>query len=301
MNRTTRPPVELAPLPRAERERARRALALRRWLAGQVLVYAILIVVALIFFVPLLWMGLSSFKSLDETLTPDIRWLPSQWHVENYTAMLSDNQFGTFFFNSTIVAISVTAINLFVSSLAGYGLAKFQFPGRTLTFLFILSIMMVPFQVIVIPLYIIVRHLGWINTYWGLIIPGGVTGFGVFFMRQSIITVPSEFFEAARLDGAGELYIYRRILLPLISPALAALGVLTFLGSWNNLLWPLLVVQKDSLKTLPIGLAQMATSQYGVQYNLLMTGAAISALPVILVFLGARSYFVRGITMGGMK
>jgi multiple sugar transport system permease protein len=276
-------------------------LALRRWLAGQVLVYAILIVVALIFFVPLLWMGLSSFKSLDETLTPDIRWLPSQWHFENYTAMLSDNQFGTFFFNSTIVAISVTAINLFVSSLAGYGLAKFQFPGRTLTFLFILSIMMVPFQVIVIPLYIIVRHLGWINTYWGLIIPGGVTGFGVFFMRQSIITVPSEFFEAARLDGAGELYIYRRILLPLISPALAALGVLTFLGSWNNLLWPLLVVQKDSLKTLPIGLAQMATSQYGVQYNLLMTGAAISALPVILVFLGARSYFVRGITMGGMK
>jgi multiple sugar transport system permease protein len=273
----------------------------RREVTRPALVYAILLAVALVFFVPLLWMGLSSFKSLDETLTPNIRWLPSQWQVSNYATMLSNNQFGTFFFNSSIVAVSVTAINLFVSSLAGYGLAKFHFPGRTLIFLFILSIMMVPFQVIVIPLYIIVRHFGWINTYWGLIIPGGVTAFGVFFMRQSIITVPSEFFEAARLDGAGEFYIYRRILLPLISPALAALGVLTFLGSWNNLLWPLLVVQKDALKTLPIGLAQMATSQYGVQYNLLMTGAVISALPVILVFLGARNYFVRGITMGGMK
>src|SRR5437588_851082 len=119
MNRTTRPTVELAPLSRAERGLAMRALTLRRWPAGHVLVYAILIVLALIFFVPLLWMGLSSFKSLDETLTPDIRWLPSQWHFDNYTTMLSNNQFGTFFFNSTIVAISVTAINLFVSSLAG--------------------------------------------------------------------------------------------------------------------------------------------------------------------------------------
>jgi multiple sugar transport system permease protein len=274
---------------------------LQHWLTSQLPLYGGLIVGALVFFVPILWMGLTSFKSLDETLTPDIRWLPSQWHVSNYTTVLGDNQFGTYFFNSAIVAVSVTAINLLISSLGGYGLAKFYFPGRTLIFLFILSIMMVPFQVIVIPLYIIVRGFGWISTYWGLIIPGSVTGFGVFFMRQSIITVPSEFLEAARLDGAGEVYIYLRVLLPLISPALAALGVLTFLGSWNNLLWPLLVVQKDSLKTLPIGLAQMATSQYGVQYNLLMTGAVISSLPVILVFLVARNYFVRGIAMGGMK
>jgi multiple sugar transport system permease protein len=278
-----------------------RATALGRRSARNVPVYVALVLVALVFLVPLAWMTLSSFKSLDEVLTPDIRWLPSQWQFSNYTQVLGDNQFGTYFFNSLVVAVAVTAMNLLVSSLGGYGLAKFHFPGRTLAFFFILSIMMVPFQVIVIPLYIIVRGFGWINSYWGLIVPGGVTAFGVFFMRQSIVTVPTEFFEAARLDGAGEIYIYRRILLPLISPALAALGVLTFLGSWNNLLWPLLVIQSDSLKTLPIGLAAMVTSQYGVQYNLLMTGAVISTVPVVLVFLVARSYFVRGITMGGMK
>jgi ABC-type glycerol-3-phosphate transport system permease component len=234
-------------------------------------------------------------------MTPIVHWLPSVWHVENYATVLQDNQFGTYFLNSALVAGAVTFINLFVSSLAGYGLAKFKFPGRTLIFAFILSVMMVPFQVIVIPLYITVRHLGWINSYWGLIVPGSVTSFGVFFMRQSIMTVPGEFLDAARLDGAGEWYIYGRVLLPLVSPALAALGVLTFLGSWNNLLWPLLIVQNDSLKTLPLGLESMVKSQYGIQYNLLLAGAVISALPVMLLFLVARSYFVRGITMGGIK
>jgi multiple sugar transport system permease protein len=258
-------------------------------------------VLALIVFIPLLWMTLSSFKSVDETLTPIVRWLPSQWHFSNYSQVFSDNQFGVYFKNSVIVSFSVTAMNLLVSSLAGYGLAKFKFPGRTLLLLFFLAILMIPFQVIMIPVYIVVREFGWINTYWGLIIPAGVSAFGVFFMRQTISTLPDELFEAARLDGAGELLIYTRILLPLSSPSLAALGVLTFLGSWNNLLWPLLVVQSDSLKTLPLGLAQMATGQYGVQYNLLMTGAVISSIPVMLVFLATRSYFVRGIAVGAIK
>jgi len=271
----------------------------RHW--GPVLIGAIIVGVALLVFVPLLWMTLSSFKSVDETLTPIIRWLPSQWHFTNYTQVFNDNQFGTYFKNSVIVSCSVTVINLVVSSLAGYGLAKFSFPGRTLLLLFFLAILMIPFQVIMIPVYIVVRQFGWINTYWGLIVPAGVSAFGVFFMRQAISILPDELFEAARLDGAGELLIYTRILLPLCSPSLAALGVLTFLGSWNNLLWPLLVVQSDSLKTLPLGLAQMATGQYGVQYNLLMTGAVISSIPVMVVFLATRSYFVRGIAVGGIK
>ncbi len=270
-----------------------------RW--GQALVWLLTIAIALIVFIPLLWMALSSFKSVDEVLTPVVRWLPSQWHLSNYSQVFSDNQFGVYFKNSVIVSFSVTVMNLLVSSLAGYGLAKFKFPGRTLLLLFFLAILMIPFQVIMIPVYIVVREFGWINTYWGLIIPAGVSAFGVFFMRQTISTLPDELFEAARLDGAGELLIYIRILLPLSSPSLAALGVLTFLGSWNNLLWPLLVVQSDSLKTLPLGLAQMATGQYGVQYNLLMTGAVISSIPVMLVFLATRSYFVRGIAVGAIK
>ncbi|MDB5059786.1 MAG: sugar transporter permease [Chloroflexi bacterium] len=268
---------------------------------GQLVIGAVTVAVALIVFVPLLWMTLSSFKSVDETLTPIIRWLPSIWHVDNYTKVFGDNQFGTYFKNSVIVSCSVTLMNLVVSSLAGYGLAKFSFPGRSLVLLFFLAILMIPFQVIMIPVYIVVRQFGWINTYWGLIVPAGVSAFGVFFMRQAISILPDELFEAARLDGAGELLIYTRILLPLCSPSLAALGVLTFLGSWNNLLWPLLVVQGDTLKTLPLGLAQMATGQYGVQYNLLMTGAVISSIPVMAVFLATRSYFVRGIAVGGIK
>jgi multiple sugar transport system permease protein len=281
-----------APIPFGRRRRL-------RW--GQVLVVVITVAIGLIVFVPLLWMSLSSFKSLDETLTPIVRWLPSEWHLSNYAQVFNDNQFGTYFKNSMIVSSAVTLINLVVSSLAGYGLAKFSFPGRTLLLLFFLAILMIPFQVIVIPVYIVVRQLGWINTYLGLIVPAGVSAFGVFFMRQSISVLPDELFEAARLDGAGEFLIYIRILLPLCAPSMAALGVLTFLGSWNNLLWPLLVVQSDGLKTLPLGLAQMATGQYGVQYNLLMTGAVISSIPVMVVFLATRSFFVRGIAVGGIK
>jgi multiple sugar transport system permease protein len=273
----------------------------RRLSWGNMLISAVIVVIGLIVFVPLLWMTLSSFKSVDETLTPIVRWLPSQWHFSNYTQVFNDNQFGTYFKNSVVVAASVTLINLAISSLAGYGLAKFSFPGRTLLLLFFLAILMIPFQVIVIPVYIVVRQLGWINSYWGLIVPGGVSAFGVFFMRQSISVLPNELFEAARLDGAGEILIYLRVLLPLCSPSLAALAVLTFLGSWNNLLWPLLVIQSDGLKTLPLGLAQMATGQYGIQYNLLMTGAVISSIPVMVVFLATRRFFVRGIAMGAIK
>ncbi len=268
---------------------------------GDILIGAVIIAIGLIVFVPLLWMTLSSFKSLDETLTPVVRWIPSQWHFSNYSQVFDDNEFGTYFKNSVVVAASVTVINLTISSLAGYGLAKFAFPGRTLLLLFVLAILMIPFQVIVVPVYIVVRQLGWINSYWGLIVPGGVSAFGIFFMRQTISVLPNELFEAARLDGAGEFLIYLRILLPLSSPSLAALAVLTFLGSWNNLLWPLLVIQSDGLKTLPLGLAQMATGQYGVQYNLLMTGAVISSIPVMVVFLATRRYFVRGISAGAIK
>ncbi len=281
---------------------ARNSFQVRRRIPwGNLLIGALIIIVGLIVFVPLIWMVLSSFKSLDETLTPVVRWLPSQWHFSNYSQVFNDNQFGTYFKNSVIVAASVTLINLAISSLAGYGLAKFSFPGRTLLLLFFLAILMIPFQVIVVPVYIVVRQLGWINSYWGLIVPGSVSAFGIFFMRQSISILPDALFEAARLDGAGELLIYFRILLPLCSPSLAALAVLSFLGSWNNLLWPLLVIQSDGLKTLPLGLAQMATGQYGVQYNLLMTGAVISSIPVMVVFLATRSYFIRGVAAGAIK
>jgi multiple sugar transport system permease protein len=263
--------------------------------------YLVLALCAVVFVVPVFWIFSSSLKSLENTLTVKIQWFPEKLHFENYTEIWGAERFATYFSNSLIVAVAVTSATLFLASLTGYGLSKFDFPGNRIIFVFIMSTMMVPFQVIVIPLYIIVRHLGWINTYRGLIIPAALTGLGVFFMKQYIQTVSSEFIDAARIDGCSEFGIYRRIILPLSKPALASLGILTFLGSWNNLLWPLIVVNSERLKTLPLGLTKIMQSQYGVKYNILMSGAVIASLPMIVVFLVFQRGFVRGITLGGLK
>lgn len=273
----------------------------KRSFIERTVIYLVLILFGIIFTTPVFWMLSSSLKSLENTLTVSIKWIPEKLHFENYTEIWSAERFETYFLNSLIVAITVTFATLFLASLAGYGLSKFDFPGRQVIFLFILSTMMVPFQVIAIPLYIIVRHFGWIDTYQGLIIPGALTGFGVFFMKQYIQTVSNEFIDAARIDGCSEFGIFWRIILPLSKPALAALGILTFLGSWNNLLWPLIVIQSEGLKTLPLGLTKIMQSEYGVRYNILMSGAVIASAPMIMVFLIFQRGIIRGITLGGVK
>jgi len=274
---------------------------IERALLEKTAIYLVLIILAIIFTIPVFWMFSSSFKSLENTLTVSIKWLPEKLHFENYTEIWGAEQFKTYFLNSLVVAITVTFATIFLASLTGYGLSKFDFPGRQVIFLFILSTMMVPFQVIAIPLYIIVRYFGWIDTYQGLIIPGALTGFGVFFMKQYIQTISNEFIDVARIDGCSEFGIFWRIILPLSKPALAALGILTFLGSWNNLLWPLIVIQSEGLKTLPLGLAKIMQSEYGVRYNVLMSGAAIASAPMIIAFLIFQRRITKGITLGGLK
>lgn len=274
---------------------------IERGLLEKTAIYLVLIILAIIFTIPVFWMFSSSFKSLENTLTVSIKWLPEKLHFENYTEIWGAEQFKTYFLNSLVVAITVTFATIFLASLTGYGLSKFDFPGRQVIFLFILSTMMVPFQVIAIPLYIIVRYFGWIDTYQGLIIPGALTGFGVFFMKQYIQTISNEFIDVARIDGCSEFGIFWRIILPLSKPALAALGILTFLGSWNNLLWPLIVIQSEGLKTLPLGLAKIMQSEYGVRYNVLMSGAAIASAPMIIAFLIFQRRITKGITLGGLK
>jgi multiple sugar transport system permease protein len=272
-----------------------------RALLEKTVIYLVLIIFGIIFTIPVFWMFSSSFKSLENTLTVSIKWLPEKLHFENYTEIWGAEQFKTYFLNSLVVAITVTFATIFLASLTGYGLSKFDFPGRQVIFLFILSTMMVPFQVIAIPLYIIVRYFGWIDTYQGLIIPGALSGFGVFFMKQYIQTISSEFIDVARIDGCSEFGIFWRIILPLSKPALAALGILTFLGSWNNLLWPLIVIQSEGLKTLPLGLAKIMQSEYGVRYNVLMSGAVIASIPMIMVLLIFQQRITKGITLGGLK
>jgi multiple sugar transport system permease protein len=197
--------------------------------------------------------------------------------------------------------LSVTTISLFLNSLAAYGFAKFRFKGRNALFLSLLATMMIPSQVTMIPAFLLLKQLGWLDTYTGLIVPGIAGAFGVFFLRQYMITLPDELFDAARMDGASEMAVYWRIVLPLAKPALATLAIFTFMGSWNDFLGPLIVVKSEEMKTLPLAISALSAGHYVMSWPLLMAGACFVILPVLIVYVLAQRYFVEGIAMGGVK
>ncbi|GIK37166.1 MAG: sugar ABC transporter permease [Chloroflexota bacterium] len=284
---------------RAEATRARRRRRVR-WLAGWAIFYAILLGGAFALTIPLAWTVLASFKTRPEIFAVPFRWLPASPQWSNYTEALTAAPFAGYFLNSAFIAIATTLSNLFFASLAGYGFARYNFWGRNFFFLAILSTLMVPFQVIMVPLYILVRDLGWLNTYQGMIVPGAITAFGVFLMRQFIQTIPNELLDAARLDGASEFGIYWRIVLPLARPALSALAIFTFLESWNALLWPLIVITDSDLRPLQLGLAEF-TTQNATDYPLLLAASVTALLPIVILFLVLRREFVRGIVTTGLK
>ena len=263
-------------------------------------VQAILALAAAVAVVPIIWTVLSSLKTNDTIFAVPMRWLPTSPQWNNYIDAFDVAPFGQFFINSTIVAASVTVTTVFFGAMAGYGLSKFRFPGRTLVFGLILSTLMIPFPVIMIPLFALVRNFGWVNTYQGLIIPGALTGFAVFMMRQFIQALPDELFDAARLDGAGEVRIFLTMVLPLARPALATLGILTFLDSWNNLLWPLILIQSEEMETIPLGLTKFSTL-YSTNYVQMMAMAVIASLPVLIVFLIGRRQIINSLMMSGIK
>ena len=273
----------------------------KKTFVNQFSIYFFLILFAIIAFFPVFWTFSSSFKSLENVFSVEIKWFPEQLHFENYLTVWQARSFHIYFMNSTLVAISVTFTQLFFSSLGGYGLAKFNFPGRDIIFVFIISTMMIPILVIAIPRYLIVRQFGWVDTYWGLIVPGAMTSFGVFLMRQFIQTIPNDIIDAARVDGCSELRIFWTIILPSIKPALATLGILTFLDSWNNLFWPLIIIQTEKLKTVPLGLVSIAFRQYGVEYNVLMAAAVLASIPVIVMFSLLHKHLTKTIIIGGLK
>jgi multiple sugar transport system permease protein len=223
---------------------------------------------------------------------------------ENYTQLFTLVPFGRYFLNTLVVTVAVVIGQLFVCSLAAYAFARLNFMGRDTLFVLYLATMMVPFQVTLIPLYLLVFQLGWVNTYWGLIAPGLSSAYGIFLLRQAFLTVPQELIDAARIDGASEFTIYSRVFLPMNGPSLATLGVFAFLGTWTDLLWPLLIVRNPQMRTLELGLAyfQSAVPQF-VQPNwpLLMAAAVVVMLPVIVVYLMAQRYFVEGIALGSVK
>jgi len=250
---------------------------------------------------PLIWMISAASKPSDEVFSYPIRWIPSEFMLlENIQQVFEFIPFHRYFFNSVLVATCVTLTELFFSSLAGFSLSKYGFPGRDIVFLFILATMMISFIVILIPEYIIMRDLGVLDTYGGLIIPGMLTAFGVFMMRQFIMTLPDAYLDAARIDGCSEFGIYCNIILPMIKPALASLAIFKFMGNWQSYLWPLVVTSSKNLRTLPLGIA-LFEDQYLQMYNHQMAAALIADVPILVLFALMQRHFIKGITMSGIK
>lgn len=255
---------------------------------------------AAIIVLPFLWMLGASFKPESDVFGYPLRLQPTHPTLGNYTAIWHQLPFLRLIVNSVVFAGGVTLLSLFFDSLAAYALARLRFPGRNLAFYLVLATLMVPFQVTLIPVFQLVFNLGWLNTYQGLILPRATSAFGIFLLRQFFITVPRELDEAARMDGASEWYIYRKIMLPLAKPALATLAVFYFMNNWNDFLWPLVMTSSTDMRNLPAGLTLFA-GQYVVEHGVLMAGAVISLAPLAVAFALAQRYFVRGIATTGIK
>ncbi|OLF13674.1 sugar ABC transporter permease [Actinophytocola xinjiangensis] len=250
---------------------------------------------------PFVWMVLSSFKTESEIRQVPMTWLPDEVTFANYGDLFARLDFPTYFTNSVVVTVFTTLTNLLFCSAAGYALAKLPFGGRRLLFAVVLGTIMVPNIVTIVPLFVLSSNLGLVNTLAGLILPFAAQAFGVFLMRQFILSIPDDLLEAARIDGATEFRIFRRIVLPLCRPALATLGILTFLSSWNNFLWPLVSATTEDTYTLPVALALYAIGQNRTDYDLLLAGSVVVVVPVLVVFVLLQRHFVRGIATTGLK
>ena len=266
------------------------------------LAYFILVPASLMALLPFVWMILSSFKTLKEIRQVPPTFVPKEFTLENYQKVLTDKDLplGIFYRNSAIIAFANVVQVLFTSSLFGYIFAKFEFKGKKVLFWFILSLMMIPTQMTMIPGYLILARLGLINNLLGLIIPAAIDAFGIFLFRQFALSIPNELLDAARVDGAGEFHIYYRIVLPQLGPALATFGMLTFMFNWNAYLWPLIVLTERNVRTLPIILTWFSNQQVD-KTNLTMAASVLVILPVLFVFLLVQKWIVEGITLSGMK
>ena len=263
--------------------------------------YAVMAAGLVLVVIPFVWMVLSSLKPEAEVRAVPPTWWPQTMTTENYHQLFSQLDFATFFTNSAIVALATAAGNVVFCSMLGYALAKLEFPGKKLVFALVLGTLMVPGVVTFVPLFVLTTNIGLTNTLPGMILPFLAGPFGVFLMRQYILSLPDELIQAARVDGAGELRIFFSVILPLCGPAIATLGVLTFLTSWNNFLWPLVIATEEEKYTLPVALALYAVGQNATKYGLLLAGSVVVVLPVLVVFLLLQRRIMQGIAMTGIK
>jgi multiple sugar transport system permease protein len=263
--------------------------------------YAVLTVGVVFVVVPFVWMLLSSFKPESEVRSTPPTWWPETVTTSNYDTLLGRLDFPTYLFNSAVVALAVTVGNLVFCSMLGYALAKLDFAGKRALFAIVLGTLMIPGVVTFVPLFVMITKMHLNNSLLGMILPFLAGPFGVFLMRQYISSLPDELIQAARIDGAGELRIFFSVMLPLCGPALATLGILTFLSSWNNFLWPLVIAQTEDKYTLPVALALYSVGQNATKFGLLLAGAVIVVLPVLAIFLVLQRHIMQGIAMTGIK
>ena len=281
--------------PAAPKRRSGRSLA-------QLLTYTVLLIGLAVTLVPFIWILMTSLKPASEIVRIPPTFFPEQWTLNSYQTIFADPKvpLARFYLNSTFVAVARVAITLFTSSLAGYIFAKFVFRGKNLLFGFILIQLMIPFQVVMIPAYLILVQLRLIDSLWGLVIPSMVDAFGIFLMRQFISTFPNDLMDAARIDGAGEFGVFWRVVMPNLGAPLAALGIFTFMATWNDYLWPLIVITTHERRTLPL-LLTWYTSQHGQRYDLTMAASILVLLPILVVYIFFQRWIVRGVALTGMK
>jgi len=266
------------------------------------LTYLALTVLALIMLIPFAWMLSTSLKPAEYILRATPQFIPNPATTSSYTDLAKLIPVDRMLFNSAFVAIAGTMGQVVVSAMAAYAFARMQWRGREAVFVLYLLTMMVPRQVTLIPQFILIRQLGWVNSYQGLILPGLFSAFGVFLLRQSFLGMPRELEEAAFIDGANHLTVFWRIVLPSSRPALATLSVLSFMEYWNSYLWPLFVARQDMFMTLPVGLAKLQGGPRALtQWNMVMAGAVITVLPIVIMYLLAQKWFVRSVTLSGIK
>ncbi|XUL85343.1 carbohydrate ABC transporter permease [Streptomyces galilaeus] len=268
---------------------------------ARVLTYTALVLALAATLMPFVWMLLGSFKTQHELLSDPSGWLPKSPTLSNYSTWLGDLHIGHYFLNSVIVAVFTVLGNLVFCSMIGYALAKLEFPGKRLLFTLVMITLMVPGVVTFVPLFVMVAKLGMVDTYPALILPFVASPLGVFLMRQFMLDIPDSLLEAARIDGAGQVRTFTRIVLPLCGPPLATLTILTFLGSWNNFLWPLVAAQSQDKFTLPVALALYSQGENSTHYGLLLAGSVLVITPMVALFMALQRFFVQGVASSGIK
>ncbi|WP_418275368.1 carbohydrate ABC transporter permease [Isoptericola jiangsuensis] len=295
-----------APTPRRTNRGVRRR--------NSIILHVLLMIGALTMLVPFVWMIFTSVKSPSELAQFPPTFFPQEWHWSNYAEALDAAPFDVYFRNSFIIATGHTLITLVIGSMAGYALARIRFRGREIVFLSLVAMLMIPTYTKIVPQFLIVKFMplfggndilgqggsGWLNTWWALIIPGGLSATSIFLFRQFYLSLPKELEEAARIDGMGEFRIFAQIYTPLIKPAIATVGLLTFQDSWNNFLWPLLVTTTDELRVIQVGLAVFQQLD-NTSWHYLMAGTTLATVPMVLLFIMTQKYFIQGFTNSGIK